>query len=389
MKYNQHPNFISQPKHPTGALLLMGALALGALTTSYLLPSQSSSLATISIPVTGGTAQTQYAPTREQPRVQQLTQEAIAGWVVTPLRATIAYERGSLRATRYTATGERDASFTPPQVSSLIRAQLSTNGTRALVHTRVSGNEVVLVGPIERIEKHPDIGAGAVLSPDGSHVAFFTIEEDASTSIWATGILPTDTPRHIASVRLQNITLSWVDSTRLVILSTNTQQSKNHLSLLNTRTKEFVTLVSKKDRIEYNPAIRNNTILVSWYEDGASSPVLAHISLSNPLDAPQLPAQTSAKKCGWASDEVVICGVPRSGSLQSSLNAEMNSTRDDIVIISIPSLTTRVVSLSEQSTPLSVILPTGTQQSTSYELVFQNAFDQKLYTATIPTRGDE
>lgn len=388
MKYNQHPNFISRPKRPSGALILVGTIALGALATPYLLPPRSSSLATISIPVAGDATPSQYAPTQEQVSVQQLTQEAVAGWTVTPSRTTVAYERGSLRAARYTAMGEKDRSFSPPQVSSLIQAQLSTDGTQALVHTRVAGSEVAFNGPIERIEKNPSIGVGSVLSPDGSRIAFFTIE-DTSTVVWTIGVLPTDTPRRVASIRLQNISLSWIDSSRLVILSTNTQQVKNYLSLLNVQTKEFTTLVSKKDRIEYNPSIRNDSILVSWYEDSNSAPTLSLISATSPATSTHLPIQTSAKKCGWASDEAIICGVPRSGSLQSSLGAEMNSTRDDVAIVSIPSLRTTSTSLSNQSTPLSILLPTGIQRTTSYEFVFQNAFDQKLYTAIIPRTGDE
>lgn len=388
MKYNQHPNFISSSKHPSGAFFLIGTIALGALVAPYLLAPRSSSLATISIPVAEKETPSQYTPTNGRVRVQQLTQEAVAGWTVTPSRNVIAYERGSLRAARYTATGERDVAFSPPQVSSLVHAQVSSDGTQGLVHTRIAGKEVILNGPIERVLANPSLGAGSVLSPNGSRIAFFTIENE-STTIWTTGVSLNDTPRRVTDVRLQNITLSWLDSTNILILSTNTQQAKSYLLLLNTQTKELTTLIAKKDRIEYNPAPRQGGVLVSWYDDSSSWPTLALIPITAPSSFTHLLAQTSARKCGWVSNDAVICGVPRSGSLQSSLNAEMNSTRDDIVVISIPSLTTRTVSLSDQSTPLSIILPTGTQQSMTYDLVFQNAFDQKLYTATIPTRGDE
>ena len=388
MKYNQHPNFISHSKRPSGVFVLVGTIALGAIVAPYLLTPRSSSLAAISIPVTEQEGSAQYTPTSNRVHVQQLTQEAVAGWTVTPSRNVIAYERGSLRATRYTATGEKDATFSPPQVSSLVQAQISSDGMQGLVHTRIAGNEVVLSGPIERPLVNPGLGSGSVLSPDGSRIAFFTIENE-STTIWTTGVALNDIPRRVTDVRLQNITLSWLDSTHILILSTNTQQAKSYLLLLNTQTKDLTTLISKKDRIEYNPALQQGDILVSWYDDSSSSPTLALIPITAPSSFTHLPAQTSARKCGWASNEVVICGVPRSGSLQSSLDAEMNSTRDDIVIISTPSLTTRTVPLSEQSTPLSIILPTGIQRSTTYEIVFQNAFDQKLYTAAIPTRGDE
>jgi hypothetical protein len=162
----------------------------------------------------------------ETMRINQLSQEGIAGWVMTPTGNIISYGRARMQATQRSISSTNESVLSSNPISSLISAQISQDGLRALVSTRNKGSEEYMSGPIENLKHNTEIGTSPSLSPDGTQVAFLTTNNEV-TSIWITNATPSNTSRRITDVRLQNLTLSWITPSLLLLHSTNTQQSRD------------------------------------------------------------------------------------------------------------------------------------------------------------------
>lgn len=311
---------------------------------------------------------------------QSLTHSAINSLITSPSgNAVRYYESQTGRAFEFNFINQKTVTLSDRKLSGFIRSIWSPDRQSVIsVFSQAQGMQFTYFDYATRQSALLPLGiTDIVFSPDGNNIA--CVVDRGDTRLIVTSRPDGTDSREMLKTRASEVALSWPTAERLVLASRSSGRAGTDLSILS-QTGSLISILSQKENLEYAWSRDGSKLLYSYFEKSRGIQLWyydATTQLSFALDV-----ATSAQKCAWHRDGVIVtCGVPTNTLLSQDRTAIQSATRDDIVSINTTSGIQKIISKTDTQSYLSVIDPVISPLGDFF--VFINIFDQHAYSVEL------